>query len=60
MNEIATLVTTTIGLAIILLVCVLLFGFLIADLLKNFKLKSLGDAGKKIVKYFSKKDKELD
>ena len=60
MNEIATLVTTTIGLAIILLVCVFLFGFLITDLLKNFKFKSLGESGKKIVSYFRKKDNELD
>ena len=60
MNEIATLVTTTIGLAIILLVCTFLFGFIIADLLKNVKFKNLGESGKKIVSYFSKKDKELD
>lgn len=60
MNEIATLVTTTIGLAIILLVCVLLFGFLITDLLKNFKIRSLGESGKKVVNYFTKKDEELD
>lgn len=60
MNEIATLVTTTIGLAIILLVCTFLFGFIIADLLKNVKFKNLGEPGKKIVSYFSKKDKELD
>lgn len=56
----AILVTTTIGLAIILLVCVLLFGFLITDLLKNFKIRSLGESGKKIVSYFTKKDEELD
>ncbi|MCK5047322.1 MAG: hypothetical protein KAJ76_05710 [Candidatus Heimdallarchaeota archaeon] len=60
MNEIATLVTTTIGLAIILLVCTFLFGFIITDLLKNIKFKNLGESGKKIVSYFSKKDKELD
>jgi len=60
LNEIATLVTTTIGLAIILLVCIFLLGFIIADLLKNFKFKSLRGSGKKLVSYFSKKDKELD
>ena len=56
----ATLVTTTIGLATILLVCTLLFGFLIADLLKNVKFESLGESGKKVVNYFTKKDEELD
>ena len=56
----ATLVTTTIGLATILLVCNLLFGFLIADLLKNVKFESLGESGKKVVNYFTKKDEELD
>lgn len=60
MNEIATLVTTTIGLVIILLVCVFLFGFLITDLIRNFRFKSHGESGKKIISYFRKKDEELD
>lgn len=60
MNEIATLVTTTIGLTIILLVCTFLFVFIIADLLKNVRFKNFGESGKKIVSYFNKKDKELD
>ena len=60
MNEIATLVTTTIGLTIILLVCIFLLGFIIADLFKNFKFKSLGESGRRIVGYFRKKDNELD
>jgi len=60
MNEIATLVTTTFGLVIILLVCVFLFGFLLTNLLKNFKFRNLGESGKKIFSYFRKKDEELD
>lgn len=60
MNEIATLVTTTIGLAIILLVCTFLLGFIIVDLFKAIKFNSLGESGEKIVNYFIKKDEELD
>jgi len=60
LNEIATLITTTLGLAIILLVCIFLFGFIITDLFKDFKFKSLGESGKRIFSYFRKKDEELD
>jgi hypothetical protein len=60
MNEIGILVTTTLGLAVILLVCILLLGFIVADLLKEVKFNNTKETGKRIFNYFSKKDEELD
>ncbi|NHJ32574.1 MAG: hypothetical protein FK732_06910 [Asgard group archaeon] len=60
MNEIATLVTSTIGLAIILLVCTFLLGFIIIDLIKESRFINTRESGKRLINYFRKKDKELD
>ncbi len=60
MDEIATLITTTLGLVVIILVCVLLFAFILVDLIKEIRISKPTKAGKSILNYFKKKDKDLD
>jgi len=60
MNELATLITTTIGLAVILLFCIFLLAFILVDIIKEINFNKSAKVGRNIFRYFKRKDKELD